>query len=277
MFTIAQITDLHITTSDDPSNQIRNADRLRQVLASINALRPRPVAIIATGDLVDRGRAEEYEALKAILTPIDLPIYLGVGNHDNRLAALSEFSAPNIETDPNGFIQYVREFDNYRLIMCDTLDAGRETGAFCEHRAEWLHKTLTDRPATPTLIALHHPPIMSGIRWMDPTSRAEWIDRLEQVISQHSQVCAITTGHLHRAFVRRFANSLVTVSPATSIQLTLDLTPVDLRVPDGREILNEEPPGFMVHMFDAGEITSHYCVGGPWPSSVHYAHPFIKS
>ena len=277
MLTIAQITDLHITTSESPLDQARNRERLHQTLRSIEAQRPRPLAIIATGDLVDHGRIEEYAALKAILAQTDLPIYLAVGNHDNRLAALSQFSAPNIVSDSNGFIQYTLEFEEYRIVICDTLNEGREDGAFCEQRAQWLDQTLTDRPGTPTLIALHHPPIASGIRWMDPDPSAEWIVRLDRILSQHSQVCAVTTGHLHRAFVRRFANSLVTVSPATSIQLTLDLRPVDMRVPDGREILTEEPPGFMIHMFDAGEITSHFCVSGPWPSAVNYTYPFVKS
>jgi 3',5'-cyclic AMP phosphodiesterase CpdA len=276
MFTIAQITDLHVTTSVDPLNQTRNADRLRQTLASIAAMRPLPVAIIATGDLVDRGTIEEYAALKAILTELDMPIYLGVGNHDHRLSALSQFSAPTIEADPNGFVQYAIEFEEYRIVICDTLDEGRETGQFCEHRAAWLHQALLDRPNIPTLIALHHPPIPSGIKWMDPDPSAQWIVCLDQILRRHSQVRAITSGHLHRAYVGRFANSLVTVSPATSIQLTLDLTDVDMWVPDGREILTEEPPGFMIHMFDAGEITSHFCLAGPWPSAVNYMHPFVK-
>lgn len=84
--------------------------RIGQTLSSIANLRLRPVGIIATGDLVDRGKPAEYEELKAILSDLDIPIYLGVGDHDNRLAALSKFAAPEIETDPNGFVQYVREY-----------------------------------------------------------------------------------------------------------------------------------------------------------------------
>ena len=63
MLTIAQITDLHITTGRDPLNQLRNEQRLRQVLRSIHELRPRPVAIIASGDLADHGDPAEYAAL----------------------------------------------------------------------------------------------------------------------------------------------------------------------------------------------------------------------
>ena len=65
--TIAQITDLHVTTDQDPLNRRRNELRLRQVLRAIHSLRPRPIAILATGDLVDRGEPEEYLELKAVM------------------------------------------------------------------------------------------------------------------------------------------------------------------------------------------------------------------
>ena len=47
MLTIAQITDLHITTDKDPLNKRRNEERLRQVLKAIHGLRPRPTAFLA--------------------------------------------------------------------------------------------------------------------------------------------------------------------------------------------------------------------------------------
>ena len=276
MFTVAQITDLHITTDKDPLNQARNHSRLQQTFEAIWALEPRPVAIIATGDLVDRGQAEEYANLKAILAPLDIPIYLGVGNHDNRAALLANFQQPQVQCDPAGFVQYAIEFDQYRIVMCDTLDEGAEGGAFCNQRADWLDQTLRQRPRTPTLIGLHHPPISSGIRWMDEDPASKWILRLKSTLDSHEQVRAITSGHLHRSFSRLFGKTMVVVSPATSIQLTLNVSEIDTRVPDGREILREEPPGFVLHMFDDGEITAHTCLGGAWPSAVQYTHPFAR-
>jgi len=125
--------------------------------------------------------------------------------------------------------------------MCDTLDEGQETGEFCGQRAKWLHQTPTDRSNTPTLIGLHHLLILSGFKWIisDPGPSLEWIDRLDKTIRPHSQVCAITSGHMNRAQVRRFSSRLVSVAPATSIQLTLDLTKIDMTVQAGRKILIE--------------------------------------
>jgi len=77
MLTIAQITDLHITTDKDPKNKVRNTARLRAVLADIEKRSPRPSAIIATGDLVDRGEPEEYRELESIFADVTIPAGLG--------------------------------------------------------------------------------------------------------------------------------------------------------------------------------------------------------
>ena len=69
---------------------------------------------------------------------------------------------------------------------------------------------------------------------------------------------------------------VVSAAPATSIQLTLDLTEVDMGRPDGREILVEEPPGFALLMADRGQLTTHICLAGDYTPAVTYNFPFRK-
>ena len=276
MLTIAQITDLHVTTPEDLLNKNRNEERLRQVLASIHQLHPRPVAIIASGDLVDRASLPEYLELRETLKDVEIPLYFGMGNHDARAPFLEVFAGPFAQTDDNGFIQYAVDFEDLRVVMCDTLDEGRHSGAFCEERAAWLARTLDARPDTPTLLMLHHPPVSSGIAWMDPAQHSGWIERLRAVLIGRSQIRTIAAGHLHRGFVTTFAGHLLAASPATSIQLTLDLSPVDLTHADGREILVTEPPAYMLHMWDKGELVSHTGVAGSFSGAVYYTKPFFQ-
>ena len=277
MLTIAQITDLHVTTDSDPVNRWRNAERLNHVLKAIHALKPRPVAIIASGDLVDRGEPEEYAELIELLKAVEIPIYFGIGNHDRREPFLAALSGQGVHTDPNGFIQYAADLGGLRLVVCDTLDEASEGGAFCEDRARWLAETLDEAPHQPTVIALHHPPIASGIRWMDPDPQAEWIARLGDVIRSRDQVKSVLCGHVHRAFNGVLAGRPVAAAPATSIQLTLDLSEVDMYVPDGREMLVEEPPGFALVMAYEGQVNTHVCVAGDYAPAVAYTSPFIRS
>jgi len=288
MKTFAQITDLHITTLDDPyKSKERNDARLRDVLTTIYNLKPRPVAIIASGDLVDRGEAREYVEFRNLISDFrEIPIYAGMGNHDLRAPFREIFpdrSQVYYEVDQNGFIQYEVDFGDIRLVMIDTLDEydngtqHRESGAFCNKRANWLKKTLSRHSNKPTMLALHHPPIRSGIYWMDAREKYDWQKRLGDAVKNRKQVRTMMCGHLHRAYHSSFANQIVSASPATSIQLTLNLTEVDLRVPDGREILVEEPAGFSLHMWDHGELTTHVCVAPAFPSAVQYEYPFVKA
>lgn len=273
MLTIACITDLHVTTIKDPLNSERNARRLRAALEAIHRLRPRPVAIIASGDLVDRGEAEEYATLRDLLAAVEIPVFLGAGNHDRR-GPMREVLGPAVRLDEDGFVQYALQVGDLRLVMCDTLDEGRDGGAFCERRAAWLACTLDAAPDTPTVIALHHPPIPSGIRWMDPAPDAPWLGRLAAVLRGRTQVQGLVCGHVHRTFHGAFAGQLVSAMPATSIALTLDLTSIDRSAPDGRELLVEEPVGFGLLFWDGKALTAHACVAGDFAPAVHFTAPF---
>lgn len=274
LLTIAQISDLHVTTDKDPLNRQRNETRLRQVLDTILQLRPRPVAIIASGDLVDRGEIAEYAELRRLLGDFEIPIHYGLGNHDNRAAFLEAFEGAGPGADPDGFVQYVVDFGPLRMVMVDTLDQGRDGGAFCERRAAWLAATLDQAPDQPTIIALHHPPIISGIQWMDPDPGEPWITRLADTVRNRPQVRGIICGHVHRAFSGQFAGQMVAAAPATSIQLTLNLTPIDMEKADGREILVDEPPGYVLVMASGDQVSAHVCVAGDYPSAVNYTRPF---
>lgn len=277
MLTIAQITDLHITDERGGENMPRNDARLRLALEAVHALEPRPTALVLSGDLADHGAPEEYRRLQGLLQDCEIPLYMAVGNHDLRQAFLEAFEGRWAQRDADGFVQYAVDLGGLRLVVADTLEEGREGGGFCERRAAWLGRTLDAEPSTPTLLVLHHPPVASGIQWMDPGPQEEWIARLAGVLEGRRQIQTIACGHLHRAFHRSFAGQMVSVAPASSIQLSLNLSPIDLRRPDGRELLNEEPPGFMLHMWDGQGLTSHVCVAGRYASAVRYTAPFIKS
>lgn len=273
MLTLAQITDVHICMDDD-SRRERAEARLRQTLRAIMALKPRPFGVIASGDLTDRGEQQAYARFWDIIgEETDLPVYAALGNHDLRANFLASSNARSYRAN-DGFLQYTVDLpEGLRLVVGDTLDEGHAGGGFCEARAGWLQRTLDEAPDRPVLLALHHPPIQSGIGWMDPPLDAPWLARLAQALEGRTQVRAIACGHLHRAFSGVFAGAPVVVAPATDIQLTLDLTAVDPKRPDGREILVEEPPGFALHLWRDGRLITHFCVAGPYPPAVTFDFP----
>jgi 3',5'-cyclic AMP phosphodiesterase CpdA len=191
------------------------------------------------------------------------PIIPLVGNHDSRAGLLSAF--PQVVPADGGFLHYVVEAPlGLRIICLDTLEDGRHGGAFCEVRAAWLTDRLAEAPETPTLIFMHHPPVVAGIDWMDPAPDEPWIMRLREVLEGQHKVQAIHCGHLHRQITTQFAGIPLGVTPSVAPLVAMDLTPIDKDVPDNRELITTEPPTYALHRWDGAALVSHYERVGDW-------------
>lgn len=264
---IAQITDIHL--GFDPGNPDElNRRRLDCVLRTLGEMVPRPDLLLATGDLADAGDdTESYAALKLSLSELAIPAYFALGNHDGRDAFRGTF--PNIPM-PGGFLQYAIEDHDLRILVLDTLEEGRHGGAFCETRAAWLRDRLAEAPDRPTLIVLHHPPIESGLSWMTEDPEAEWVRRLEAIVSAQRNIVAVIAGHLHRPVVTRWAGTILAVCPATAPQVALDLGEIDPETPDGRPMIVADPPWFAVHVWNGRQLVTHFDTAGGHDVLAHY-------
>lgn len=247
---IAQITDLHIGPGKVSE---LNQGRLEAVVSELQ--RMRPDVVLATGDLTDSGSAESYAQVKTLLAPLKAPVLPAIGNHDQREAFVAEFGDAFTN---DGFVQYAVERDGLRIIVLDTVETGRHGGAFCERRAAWLTARLNEQPDTPTLIAMHHPPLRSGIAWMDHGSEGDWSRRLHDVLLDRPQVVGLVAGHLHRTMVAGFAGTPLVVAPPSSPWVALDLGPEMGGGADLVPRIIEEEPGFALHVWENRGLVSHF-------------------
>jgi Icc protein len=266
---IAQITDCHI--GFDPGNPDEdNVQRLRAVLARLRDGPSRPDLLLLTGDLTNGGAADSYARLASLLAECPIPYRVLAGNWDKRAALLAAF--PDTASEA-GFVQFEMAMPGLRVIALDTTEPGRHGGAFCAQRAAWLSARLDTDPATPVLIAMHHPPIIRGLDWLDGGEQAPWIERFRAAIAGRQQVRAIVAGHLHRTVHTSFAGVPLTVCPSSAPAVTLDLRPIDPERPDGRAMVQAEPPAYALHRWSGGQFTSHFAVvplGAPWPVLASY-------
>src|SRR5690349_11739516 len=91
--TIVQISDPHIAVpGQSVFGRIDTAARLARCVDSILLLQPRPELVVASGDLVNTGAAQEYRRLRDILAALPMPVYLMPGNHDEHSALRAEFT-----------------------------------------------------------------------------------------------------------------------------------------------------------------------------------------
>jgi 3',5'-cyclic AMP phosphodiesterase CpdA len=260
---LAQLTDTHIKLPGRLAyRRVDTAAHLARAVAAVNALDPQPDVVALTGDLVDFGRPEEYEHLRALLAPLRAPYLLLVGNHDERAALRAAF--PEHDYLPRaGFVQYAVDRGPLRLVALDTVIPLRGDGELCAERLDWLDRTLAAAPGRPTVVMMHHPPFRTGIAHMDAQGLAGR-GAFAAVIGRHPQVERIICGHLHRSIQSRVARTLASTCPATCHQVALDLRP------HGRSAFVLEPPGYQLHQWTegAGLVTHTAVVGefdGPYP------------
>jgi 3',5'-cyclic AMP phosphodiesterase CpdA len=259
---VAQITDMHVSTPQSRADRVfRTAEHLERAVDHLNALRPRPDVVLATGDLVDQGRLDEYERLRAILERLAMPAYLIPGNHDDRANLRTAFDRHQYLDGDGAFFQYTIEDWPLRLVALDTLVPGSGGGRLCAERLAWLDRRLREAPERPTLIFMHHPPFVTGIGSMDGMG-LDGIEGLAAMIRRHPQVERIVAGHIHRPIVRRFAGTVACTCPSTAHQVALDLPP------ETRLAMVMEPPACMLHVWLGEEqgLVTHVSVIGDRPT-----------
>ena len=263
---IAQISDLHIKRPGALAyRKVDTAAYLTRCVARLNALNPRPHAVIITGDLVDQGEPEQYVHLKSLLAPLAIPYYLLVGNHDDRQALRETFSDRKELQANTEFVQYTVELGPLHLIALDSMVPGQSAGLLCDTRLALLAEKLEASKDKPVIVALHHPPFVSGIGHMDalrlePTSA----DKLAKLIARYANVERVICGHVHRPMFVRFGGTIASAVPAPAHQVALDLRD------NAPSAFVMEPPAFAMHRYDSvnGLITHHAYVDdadGPYP------------
>jgi Icc protein len=255
MMLIAQITDVHLGFERDNPDEF-NRQRLDETLRALAAMIPRPDLLLATGDLVDSGDdSDSYARFREAVSALPFPVFTALGNHDGRAAFQANFpDAPMAE----GFHQYAIEEGPLRILVLDTLEEGRHGGSFCETRAAWLRARLAEAPERPTVIVLHHPPIETGLSWMTENPEAEWVKRLEAIVSAHANIVAMIAGHLHRPLVTQWAGTTLAVCPSTAPQVALDLDEIDPDRPDERPMIVADPPSYAVHLWNGRHLVTHF-------------------
>lgn len=264
---IAQLTDIHIGFDPDAKPEELNRIRFRKTLDRLLAQPNTIDLLVLTGDLTDHGDKDSFEKTAALLDRVECPILPMVGNHDSREGLLHAF--PDTPTE-GGFVHYTHEQDGLLIVLLDTLEDGRHGGAFCTARRDWLRRTLEANADTPTLIFMHHPPVVSGIDWMDPVADEDWIENFAEAIAGHDQILAIHCGHLHRPLHTSFRGVPLGVTPSVAPLVSLDLRPVDPERADNRDLITTEPATYALHRWHGGELVTHYEKTNSWDVLAFY-------
>ena len=132
-------------------------------------------------------------------------------------------------------------------MCCDSTIPGQPGGTLSD--PEWLDATLAEEPGTPAVVAMHHPPYPTGVRWIDAMGHAH-PERLAAVVARHPQVVRVIAGHVHTGSVSGFAGTVATTCPSTYQQIHAD--------PGGGPAGSSAKPGFALHLIDGLNAVTHF-------------------
>jgi len=250
---IAQLTDPHVVVpGTDEELFVDNNERLANAVRQVNQESPQMSAVLATGDLTNWGHPAEYEALASLLQPLAVPILAIPGNHDDRDLLRATF--PDLPWVDAGHASWSMVIEgagasSVRIVGLDSTIPGEPGAEFDLEREEWLRETLDDQSEDPTILAVHHPPFITGIGWMDGSGFIG-LDRLAAVLTEYP-VDRIVCGHVHRPITSSIAGIPAQVGLSTVQHIDLDLTP------DAGVSLIHEPVGYQILLVSDSGIVMH--------------------
>jgi 3',5'-cyclic AMP phosphodiesterase CpdA len=201
-----------------------------------------------SGDLADNAADDEYELVRELLARVGVPVYVLPGNHDHRDTLRRHFDLPGAMGTP---VQYGVDLGPLRLVVLDSTRLGEDRGELDAERLRWLDTELAGAPDRSTLLALHHPPVSTGIAaWDEIGLPAADRRALADVLHRHPQVRRVVAGHLHRTMTAELAGRVVLAVPSTYVQTRLSFNSDEIETA-------AEPLGFAVHALLHGELASH--------------------
>jgi len=191
---LALLSDTHVPGDRRHGPRGMNPwENLRVAAAQVAAARPEGVVVCGDAARLE-GRVEDYQELRALLEPVAAvaPVYVALGNHDDRAAFLKVFpDRPGRPAPVDGRLVTVIEHEALRVVVLDSLlYVDRVAGLLGRAQRAWLAAflpTIADRPA---VLFVHHPPSDEDGDLLDG-------DRLLALASASRHVKAIFHGHAH--------------------------------------------------------------------------------
>ena len=244
-FLLVQLSDPHIGATWADGDSVAG---LRAAVESVRRLPDVLDAVLMSGDLADNAADGEYELVRELLAQLGVPVYVLPGNHDDRETLRRHFNLPGAVGTP---VQYAVNLGPLRLVVLDSTRPGEDRGELDTGRLRWLDTELARAPDRLTVLALHHPPVSTGIAaWDELGLPAADRRALGDVLERHPQVRRIVAGHVHRTMTAELAGRAVLAVPSTYVQTRLSFNSDEIETA-------AEPPGFAVHALLGGELASH--------------------
>ncbi|MCL5776242.1 phosphodiesterase [Limibaculum sp. FT325] len=261
---VIQISDLHVVArprrvSGQLDTEGLLEDAIGRILDDMRGFGPID-AVLVTGDVSDDGSPESYALARRQLDRLGLPLMVVPGNHDRR-EPMREAFADLAGVPARGPIDWAVDLGELRVIGLDTLVEGESGGSLSDASLSFLAAALEGAGGRAVLIAMHHPPFETGIRFMDRIGLSRG-GELEVALGGAGGPVRIICGHVHAPIAGAVGSHVALAAPSVCSAFAIDYrveAPVGFRT---------GPRGYMVHEWNGRFLsaTLTFCeTQGPFP------------
>ncbi|NJR61592.1 MAG: 3',5'-cyclic-AMP phosphodiesterase [Cyanobacteria bacterium CRU_2_1] len=240
---VAQITDTHLFAEEKQEMMgVLTAYSLRSVLKQLGRLQSELDVLLMTGDLSQDETPESYQLLRDWVTALGIPAYWLPGNHDRPSLMNQVLSSVSIST------QKRFQLGEWNFILLNSMIPGQVHGELSAETLVWLEQQLQSSTDQPTLIALHHPPLLIDSAWMDRIGLQN-PEALFAVIDRHPQVKLVVFGHIHQEFDQLRNEVRYLGSPSTCVQFESS---------SDKFAIGQQEPGFrLIYLYPDGSHNTY--------------------
>ncbi len=219
---IAQITDLHIVPEKERAYGVNVRENFNKILESIEKEKDDIDYLVVTGDISFReGTQIIYNWVKNKLDKTGIEYFIIPGNHDDTCLMQKIFNIP-VEINSDNEIYYKKDFGFGEVLFLDT-----SKDDMSENQMKWLEESLS-KNGKQYLVFMHHPPVKTGMKYMDRDHALKNISQLEEIFNKLQHPIPVFCGHYHTEKEVAENNMLVHITPSGFFQL--DSTSKEFRV-----------------------------------------------
>ncbi|MEZ4651335.1 MAG: metallophosphoesterase [Candidatus Eisenbacteria bacterium] len=177
---------------------------------------------------------EAYPTFLDAIAPSEVPVAFVPGNHDHR-AGFSKYLSPlqggvpkpdhaartseaggalRLGATDDGALYRSLYVGHVRILLLDSLWDGHVEGRIGPRQLAWIDRALQEAHAGPTVVFVHHPPIPTGVDWLDPHVIEDGDELTQLLVSRGAP--HISFGHVHQPMTLRRGELVAVSGPATS-------------------------------------------------------------
>lgn len=203
VLTFLHISDTHISGDPDyhppwiPEYMPHPNRGVELLLAAIDQLPFAIDFILHTGDVCADPQEADYHCARELLSQFRQPVYLLPGNHDS-----AEYMEAILHGEAKLHVLRDAHLDlnGYQMVTLNTAGHGDvHAPTLGDEQIVFFADALEAAGDAPTIVAMHHSPMETGVAWLDDHMRIQNGQQIQRILRTHREKLAgVFHGHIHQ-------------------------------------------------------------------------------